>query len=145
MIEPFVITQEDSDTTNTDTSADSLQDVYVYRVPIGLTIILRPTDVLCVYAEETDGTVAQNIALIKLEVRDATGAEKKPILGPMQFANFSASGVGEYQDEDKLVHLDITREIRVTEQEYIALQVKNPSPYIGCDDSSFELRCHRER
>lgn len=145
MIEPFVITQEDSDTANTDTSSEALEDVFVYRVPIGIDIILRPTDVLCVHAEETDGTVAQNTSLVKLEVRDATGAEKKPILGPMQFANFSASGVGEWQDEDKLVHLDITKEIRVTEREYIALQVKNATPYIGCDDSSFELRCHRER
>lgn len=145
MIEPFVITQEDSDCTGSDTTADSLQDVYSYRVPIGVTIILRPTDVLCVGIEETDGTVAQNISLVKLEKRDQTGEEKMPLVNSMQFANFAASGVGEFQDEDKLVRLEINKELRVEEQEYIVLMAKNASPYIGEDDSYFELRCHRER
>ena len=145
MIEPFVITQEDTDVTQTDTTAEALQDLFVYRVPIGITIILRPEDVLCAGLVETDTTVVQNTAQVKIEVRDATGEEKKPILGPMSYANFSASGVGEFKDEDKFVKLDITREMKVYENEYIALQVKNPSPYVDKDTSSFSLRCHRER
>jgi len=145
MIEPYVITQEDSDVTQTDTTADSLQDLFVYRVPIGHTIILRPEDVLCCDLDETDATVCQNTAQVKVEVRDASNEEKKPVLGPMQYANFAASGVGEFRDEDKFIKLDIHREIKVYEQEYIALQVKNPSPYVDKDTSFFSLRCHRER
>ena len=145
MIEPFVITQEDTDVTQTDTTAEALQDLFVYRVPIGMSIILRPGDVLCADLDETDTTVAQNTAQVKVEVRDATGEEKKPILGPMSYANFSASGVGEFKDEDKFVKLDITKEMKVYEREYIALQVKNPSPYVDKDTSFFSLRCHRER
>ena len=145
MIEPFVITQEDSDVTQTDTTADSLQDLFVYRVPIGHTIILRPDDVLCCDLDETDTTVAQNICQVKLEVRDASNEEKKPVLGPLQYASFAASGVGEFKDEDKSIHLDIHREMKVYEREYIALMVKNASPYVDKDTSFFSLRCHRER
>lgn len=145
MIEPFVITQEDSDVTQTDTTADALQDLFVYRVPIGIVIILRPADVLCANPKETDNTVCQTTAQIKLEIRDSSGLEKKPILGPMQFANFSAAGVGEFRDKDKFVRLDITSEIRVYEKEYIAFMLKNPSPYGDKDYSYFSLYCHRER
>lgn len=143
MIEPFVITQEDTDVTQTDTTANSLQDLFVYRVPIGHTIILRPGDVLCCNLVETDTTVCQNTAEVKLEARDASNEEKKPILGPMQYASFSASGVGEFKDEDKFITID--KEMKVYEREYIALQVKNPSPFADKDTSYFSLRCHRER
>jgi len=141
MIEPFTITQEDSDVTQTDTTADALQDLFVYRVPIGTTIILRPDDVLCSYMVETDASAAQSTGQVKLEHRDDAGEGKTPLLGPMQYASF----VGEFKDEDKLQHLDITEEKRVYAQEYIALQSKNPSPYTDKDLSYFELRCHRER
>lgn len=145
MIEPFAITQEDTDVTQTDTTAEALQDLFVYRVPIGITIILRPEDVLCADLDETDTTVCQNTAQVKVEVRDASGLDKKPILGPLQYASFSAAGVGEFRDEDKFVRLDIASEVKVYEKEYIALMVKNPTPFVDKDTSFFSLRCHRER
>ncbi len=145
IIEPFVITQEDSNVTQTDTTAEALQDLFVYRVPIGQSILLRPEDVLVMDIDETDTTVAQDISEIKLEVRDATGTEKKPLVGPMLYSNFAASGVGEWVDEDKFVHLDIPGEIEVGEREYIALMVKNASPYVDKDTSAFSLRTHRKR
>lgn len=145
VIEPFTITQEDSNVTQTDTTAESLQDLFVYRVPIGHSILLRPEDVLSMDLDETDTTVCQDTAEVKLEVRDATGAEKKPVLGPLLYSNFAASGVGEWRDEDKFVHLDINREIEVAEREYIVLMVKNPSPYVDKDTSAFDLRTHRKR
>ena len=145
MIEPFVITQQDSDITQTDTTAESLQDLFVYRVPIGFAIILSPDNVLCCGLVRTNSAVVANTAQVKLEVRDATGAEKKPILGPLQYANFSASGVGEFQDEDKFIVLDINGVVRVEEQAYIALMVKDATPFVDKDLSYFSLRCHRER
>ncbi len=140
MIEPFVITQEDDAVTQADGTAEELQDLFLYRVPKGTKIILRPGDALCVYVVETDASAAQNNALIKLELRDATATEKTPLVQSTQYANFA----GEFQDEDKLIHLDISRETVVGEQEYIALMGKNPTPYLDKDLSYFELRCHRE-
>ena len=145
MREPFVITQEDDDVTQADGVADALQDLFLYRVPIGMRMILRPTDVFCIHVRETDDTVGQNTALVKLEHRDSANVEKKPLLGPIQYANFSASGIGEFQDKKKLIHLDIQRDIIVEEQEYITVMVKNPSPYADKDLSYFSLRTHRER
>jgi hypothetical protein len=141
IIEPFVINQEDSDVTQADGTAEAFQDLFLYRVPIGTTIILRPEDVLAFYAEETDASAAQNTGQAKVEIRDATGTEKRPVLGATQYASFA----GEFQDEDKLVHLDLAGEVRVAEREYIALMAKNPSPYLDKDNSYFSLRCHRER
>lgn len=141
MIEPFVITQEDANVTQSDTTAEALQDLFVYRVPKGIKrIILRPEDVLASYMRETDDTAAQATGLVKLEWRDATGTEKKPLVQEMQYANFN----GEFQDEDKLVRLDIPAQLDVLEREYIALMSKNALPYTDKDLSYFELRCHRE-
>jgi len=141
MIEPFVITQEDSDVTQTDTTAESLQDLFVYRVPIGITIILEPASVLCSFMQETDTTAAQATGQVKIEVRDATNTEKRPVLGPVQYATLN----GEFQDEDKLVHLDIQAPMKVYEREYIAIQSKNATPYTDKDTSYAEIRCFRER
>ncbi len=140
MREPFVITQEDENITQADGTANELQDLFLYRVPKGMKIILQPADVLALYAEETDTTAEQNNALVKLELRDATQTEKTPLLQSTQYVNFA----GEFQDEDKLIYLDIQKEVIVGEQEYIALMVKNPTPYTDKDKSYFELRCHRE-
>ena len=140
MREPWTITQEDSAVTQADGTANELQDLFKYRVPKGMKIILTPEDVLCLYAEETDASAEQASALVKLELRDATGEEKTPLVNSMQYANFN----GEFQDEAKLVHLDIQKEVIVGEQEYISLMVKNPTPYTDKDNSYFELRCHRE-
>jgi len=145
MIEVYTINQEDTDITQSDTTAESLQDLFVYRVPKGSTIILRPGDELCFDCDETDASVCQNTAQVKVERRDAANVEKTPLLGPLQYANFSASGVGEFRDRDKIVTLEISQEIRVEEQEYIAIMVKNPTPYADKDTSFFELRTHRER
>lgn len=140
MIEPFVIHQQSSDVTQTDGTADELQDWMEYRVPKGIKVILQPEDVLCVYAAETDASALQATALVKLELKDATKTQRDTLIQSMQYANFN----GEFQDEDKLIHLDIQREIIVGEQEYIAVQIKNPSPYADKDTGYFELRCHRE-
>jgi len=139
MIEPFVITQEDSNVTQSDTTAETLQDLFLYRVPKGQKIILRPEDVLCVFLQETDASAAQASGLVKLELRDATQTERTALVQATQYVNFN----GEFQDEDKLIHLDIAKEIVVGEQEYIALMSKNPSPYTDKDTSYFELRTHR--
>lgn len=140
MREPWVITQEDSNVTQADGTANELQDLFKYRVPKGIKIILSPEDVLCLYAEETDGSAEQNSALVMLELRDVTGEEKKPLVNSMQYANFA----GEFQDEAKVIHLGIQGEAILGEQEYISLMVKNPTPYTDKDNSYFELRCHRE-
>ena len=141
MIEVYDITQEDTDVTQTDTTAASLQDLFVYRVPLGVSIILSPEDVLNVYLRETDDTVAQATAQVKLEIRDSTGSEKQPLVHPTQYAVFN----GEFQDEDLFVKLDIPAPITIPERWYIALMGNNPSPFLDKDLSYFTLTAHRER
>ena len=145
MIEPFVITQEDSDVTQADTSAGVMGDWFSYRVPLGQSIILRPSDVLCVDCDNTSAAVCSNVGQIKLEIRDATGSDKKPVLGPMLYGSFAASGVGEFKDDDLMNHLQISGEIEVKEREYIVLMVDNPTTGADKDTSFFSLRTHRKR
>lgn len=145
LIEPFVITQEDSDVTQADTTAGVMGDLFSYRVPKGKSIILRPSDVLCLDLDNTAAAVAANTCVVKLEKRDQTGAEKTPIIDKLQYASFAASGVGEFQDEDKLIHLDINNEIEVGEQEYLVLMGNNPTTGLDKDTSFMSLRTHSKR
>ena len=145
MIEPYGINQEDTtNITQTDTTASSSTDLFVYRVPKGVTILLDPSDVLKLDLDEDDTTVAQNTDEIKMEIRDSANQGKETILGPILYGNFAASGVGEWTDEDKLVHLAISKPIRVQSQEYIALMVK-ATGIIDKDTSAMSLLTHRER
>ena len=141
LTEPFVINQEDPNVTQADGAAEALQDLFLYRVPLGITILLRPEDVFCLYAEETDTTALQTTAEVKLEVRDATQSQKIPVLGPALYASF----LGEFKDQDKFNHLDIAGPVEVKEKEYIAVMVKNPTPYADKDTGYFSLRTHRRR
>uniref|UniRef100_A0A6M3KUB2 Uncharacterized protein n=1 Tax=viral metagenome TaxID=1070528 RepID=A0A6M3KUB2_9ZZZZ len=145
LIEPFALTQEDSDVTQADTSAGVMGDLFSYRVAKGKSILLRPSDVLALDLDNTSAAVAANTCKVKLEKRDITGQEKTPLLGPLQYASFAASGVGEFQDEDKLVHLEIGKEIEVGEQEYIVLMGDNPTTGLDKDTSFMELRTHSKR
>ena len=138
MIEPFVITQEDSNVTQADTAAATLADLFLYRVPKGQKIILRPEDVICLYSENTSAGALQAVGLVKLELRDATQTQRRALVQSTQYANFN----GEFKDEDKLIHLDIQGEIVVGEQEYLALMVKD-STGADKDNSYFEIRTHR--
>ena len=144
MIEPFVINQQDDDITQSNTTAATMSDWMVYRVPKGYTIILSSEDVLAIDCDTTGAAVCANISQVQLEYRDATGESKKLLLGPMQYASFAASGVGEFKDEDKLIHLEITEPVRVRAREYIAVMIKDAT---GADKDTtwFELRTHRER
>ena len=141
LVEPFVINQEDPNVAQADGVAEALQDLFLYCVPLGITILLRPEDVLCLFAQETDATALQSTAEVKLEARDGTQSQKIPVLGPALYASFA----GEFKDEDKFVHLDISAPIEVKEKEYIALMVKNPTPYADKDTGYFSLRTHRRR
>ena len=145
LIEPFVITQEDSDVTQADTTAAVMGDLFSYRVPKGKSILLRPSDVLALDLDNTSAAVAANACQVKLEKRDQTGQEKTPLLGPLQYASFAASGVGEFEDLDKLIHLEISGEIEVGEQEYIVIMGNNPTTGLDKDTSFFDLRTHSKR
>jgi len=144
IIEPWTINQEDSDITQTDTVAATSGDLFVYRVPKGITILLDPSNVLKLDLDEDDTTVCQNTDEVKLEIRDSAGLGKRTILGPVLYGSFAASGVGELQDVDKLVHLDISGPMRVEHQEYIALMVK-ATGICDKDTSIMSLVTHRER
>jgi len=145
LIEPFVITQEDSDVTQADTTAGVMGDLFSYRVPKGKSLLLRPGDVLALDLDNTSAAVAANTCQVKLEKRDQTGQEKTPLLGPLQYASFSASGVGEFKDEDKLIHLEIGSQIEVGEQEYLVLMGNNPTTGLDKDTSFMSLRTHSKR
>lgn len=139
MIEPFVINQQSSDVTQTDTTAATMSTWMSYRVPKGEKIILRPEDEICIYAADTGAAALDAFAPVKVILKDATDTEETPLVQSIQYGSYN----GEFRDRDKIIKLDIAHEIIVGEQEYIKIQIKDTT---GADKDTgyFEIRCHRE-
>lgn len=144
VIEPFTINQKDSNITKSDTTAGSSTDLLKFKVPKGISILLRPEDVVAMDLDETDASIAQPTDEVIIEVRDTAEQGKRTILGPKIYSAFSASGVGEWNDTDKLQTLEITNELEVKSQEFIVLKVKGTAAIDG-DTSAWSLRTHRRR
>ena len=74
-------------------------DLFIYHVPIGVTITLRPTDEF--YIRKRKGWK------FYLEIRDRPQQRRKILTGPIQGG---------------MVHLNISGEVKVYEQEFIVLR-----------------------
>lgn len=142
VVEPYTITQEDSNVTQADTSAGAWGDLFSFRVPKGELFILRPEDIFRFYGKDTGGAELVNTDRIKIEIRDSMGAgESYPVLNPVLYGNLA----GEFKDKDKLTHLEVSEEIEVSELEYIVVMAYEPDLGGDKDDSYFSLNTHRRR
>ena len=139
LAEPYDLNQEDVDITQADTVANVWGDLFLFRAPIGRSLVLRPGDPFGAYLKDTAGAEALDTVRVKLEHRDATGAEKQPVTTEILYAS-----IKEFQDEDLLFRLPITREIEVAEQEYLSLMAYS-GVAISKDTSYFDLTTRSKR
>ena len=138
LVEPKEINQEDSDITQSDTTAATLTDLFVYRVPRGRTLILREGDPFSMPLKTTGGAACADTTKVRLEARDsANQGEKRPITGDILYAS-----IKEFQDV-KLMYT-LPKGMVLNEKEYLAVMV-NDSVGADKDDSWFSLVAREQR
>ena len=139
-IEPYDLNQEDTDITQADTTASVWGPLFSYRAPKGRSLILRPGDAFSAYVTDTATVECSATDLFRLVKKDQEGSEIVPITGDILYAS-----IKEFQDEDKMFRLPITRELEIGEQEYLVLEAYSVGAGADKDLSYFDLVVHSKR
>ena len=114
---------------------NSLQIIFEYEVPVGVAIVFTAEDTLSAYLED-DGVPAECIAAtvyIDLVIMDSSKLNVRSVLNVCQYGN-----IKEFQDADKLRHLDIApgSQIIANEGERICFRANSRTSGIASLDVS---------
>lgn len=148
--EKWELNKDVSDITERDLAAKtvdgSLQPVWEYPVPVGYSIVFSREDIFSAYLDDNEGSPAESVAGTRIDVviMDSAKQNVRSLLNPLRYG-----GVKEFQDVDKLIHLDIAagEDVVAKEGERICVRVDSGGAIETIDgsDSYFRLTCKRIR
>lgn len=136
--ERYELTQANSAVTATNTTAAVFTDLWDYQVPVGVRHVLLGAHKLAAFLKDAVAEIAAT-EQVKIEVRDSAGQSKEVILGPVTYQR-----IKEFQDRNKMIHLDVTTPIRVQEGDHIVVVVKSATAVVAAS-SYFALETQRFR
>lgn len=129
----------------------SLQTIYEYPVPVGYSLVFRPEDTISAYLED-DGVPAECVGSVKVDIviMDSAKQNVRSLLNELRYGGISTAKVlNEFQDVDKLVHLDISpgQAVIAREGERVCIRANCPGTIKTIDTSEcyFRLTCKRIR
>ena len=143
--EKFVLTRNESGISEADisiASGEGLQDIWTYQVPINQRFIFTRDSVFSAYLEDSVPAEAVAGALVDIVIKDASKQAVRSLLNLLRYAQ-----VKEFQDVDKLCHLDIPigEQIVAEEGEFIIVRGNLLTVTLDASDSYFSLSCVRSR
>ena len=138
--EPFHLTDADANVTAAAGVPDTWSDIWKYQVPQGVTHLLKSEHTISAYIEDAGAEIAAPDAEVKIEVRDPSEQDKRPVYGPAMYVMST-----EFQDRDLMAHLNCPASgIQVTDRSWIVIMVKDGGT-IDQTDSYFDLLISRVR
>lgn len=119
-------------------TANIWQDVWKFRVPIAMEVILQPNNLFSMYLQDRLGQeVGDGTCQVRIEIRDETESERMPIYGPALYVHSK-----EFQDRDRMARLDLARPVILQEREHLIICAR-ANTEIDADNSYFDLLCSR--
>jgi len=135
----YHLTDADPAITAADGTADVWSDIFKWQCPQGVTLLLKPTDTFSAYIDAT-GEITAPAAQIKVEWRDASEQDKRPILGPAMYTR-----VTEFQDEELKAHINVPSEgLPVQPRQWLVVMVHDDGTVLETN-SFFDLFTTRIR
>ena len=114
--------------------------IWMFQVPIGHFILLRPEHHLSVHLRDITGAeVSDGACQVKLTKQDPTLQEEAPVRSPALYVDLK-----EFKDKKKMATLDLVQERVLEERFFLVLSAKNPVE-ISEKDSYFRLETVRFR
>lgn len=141
--EAFDITQGDPNVTGANTAAATWGDVWDFKVPIGIGIILMPNHSFSCYLHSLAPAEAEANALVEIVLRDSAEREEKTLLGATLYKT-----VREFQDNNLKARLSLKEPVKVFEEQHIVVRAKVASGVDvtgGAVESYFDLESIRIR
>lgn len=142
--EAFDLNQSVSGMSETDiavSTGEGVQDIWKYQVPVGYSLIFTSEDVFSAYLETSAPAEAGAGSLVDIVIQDSSKQNTAPILNQVRYAQ-----VKEFQDRNKLAHLDIPvgKESVAPEGSFVVVR-GNINGTLDASDSYFSLSCKRVR
>ena len=144
--EQFILSRDVSGISENDLAAatadGSLQIVFEYPVPTGYSLVFGAEDTFSVYLED-DGVPAESLPATKVDivVMDSAKQNVRSLLNELRYGD-----IKEFEDVDKLAHLDISpgEQVIAREGERVCIRANNTGGAIVTIDASecyFNLTC----
>jgi hypothetical protein len=122
-------------------TAEGLQTIWEYPIPVGHYLIFHSYDHLSAYLETTAPAEAGAGSTVDIVVADASKQNTRTIMNPVRYAQLK-----EFQDSDYLCHLDVPPgEVIVAREGERVLVRGNINGNLDASDCYFELTCSRVR
>ena len=141
--EPFTLEQIDTTLipsgNRSDGTANAWTAIWKFQVPAGQGMVLSREDMLAFYLEDASAEVGNNDCLVRISVRDTAESDSRVIYGPRNYVT-----VKEFQDRRKVARLGIPVPVKVYEEQWIVIEVKDNGA-IDESDSQFMLEMPRTR
>lgn len=123
--ERFTITDQDSNTTGSNTTAAVMTDLFSYKVPVGATHVFLPEHTLAAYLKDASAEIG-GTSLVQIELRDSQSQSKELIFGPVQYTQLK-----EFQDKNKKMKLNVSQPRKATEGQKVVLMVNDDAAVVA--------------
>ena len=139
--DPFRLYNGDPNITEADGVAATWSDVWKYQVPIGSTLILKPTNTLAAYLEDSSpAECGASTCEVRVEKRDSSESDVVIVFGSDLYIT-----VKEFQEVPLMARLSVPEEgLLVNEREWLVIMVKDDAT-LDASDSYFEIRTAKIR
>lgn len=131
---PYHITDEDGAITVADGIANTWSDIWKFRIPQNVGIVISPGDSFACYLEDASAECARDgSCLIRMEARDASEQHRETIAGDMIY-----NKLREFQDRDKVFKFNPPKPVKLSERQWLVIMVKDDGA-IDESDSYFDM------
>ena len=138
--EPYNLNDDDGNITEADGTASTWSDIWKWQCPQGVSLLMQSKDTISAYIEDASAEIAAPDAQVKVEIRDPSEQDKRPIYGPAMYLRSA-----EFSDSETKAHLNIPAGGLVVKPRDWVVVVVNDGGTIDASDSYFNLATTRIR
>lgn len=135
---PHHITDSDKAITAGNGVANTWSDIWKFRVPQNVGIVVSPGDLFSAYLNDGSAEVGTDgSCLVRIEVRDASEQHRETIMGDVNY-----SKIQEFQDRDKMFRFNPPQAFKVVARQWIVVMSKDNTG-VNHSKSYFDMLCTR--
>ncbi len=117
VLAPFLLTHNDGNITAVNGVANLWSDLWAYRVPNGVGIVLQAADVISMYLDD-GAEIGRYVEYVRIEVRDPSQESTRLVYGPALYDR-----VREFQDRNTVARLGLPEPVKVYARQWIVFMV----------------------
>lgn len=113
VLAPFLLTHNDGNITAVNGVANLWSDIWAYRVPNGVGIVLQAADIISMYLDD-GAEIGRYTSYVRIEVRDPSQEATRLIYGPALYDR-----VREFQNRNTVARIGVPEPVKVYARQWI--------------------------